>query len=174
MILIALGSNSPFRGQPPLDVVRNACVALSTFAEVTARSRLYRSAAWPHPEDPPFVNAVAAVKTDMTPERLLSGLHDIENAFGRVRRPDADKRYGPRTLDLDLLDYQGRLRSRDSESPLVLPHPRLVERRFVLAPLNDIAPEWRHPETGQTLRQLLAAAPADDSVTPLDAGWSRA
>lgn len=112
-------------------------------------SALYETPAWPDPADPPFVNAVAAVETGLAPEALLEALHAIEAGFGRKR----DQRNAPRTLDLDLIAYD-RLCQQDKDG-LILPHPRMESREFVLAPLCDIAPDWRHPVTGRTARKLL-------------------
>ena len=110
-------------------------------------SAFYETRAWPDPSDPPFVNAVAKVRTDLQPVALLALLHKVETRFGRTRSaPNA-----ARTLDLDLLDYDGRV----EEGPPVLPHPRIAERRFVLEPLAAIAPDWRHPVSGRAARELL-------------------
>ena len=120
-------------------------------------SRFYKTAAWPDPADPPFVNAVAQVGTALPPAALLERLHAIERSFGRMR----GARNAPRTLDLDILDYDGRIEA----GPPELPHPRMSERAFVLVPLAEIAPEWRHPVSGRTVHELLAAMAANDHGT---------
>ena len=152
MIVIALGANLPSPAGLPAATLRAALVALEengiTPVEV---SPFYRSAAWPDPSDPEFVNAVALVATAMEPAELVSALHRIEARFGRRR----GMRNAPRTLDLDLVDYDGRVEG----GPPVLPHPRMVARAFVLAPLKDIAPGWRHPVSGRSVEELLAALP---------------
>jgi 2-amino-4-hydroxy-6-hydroxymethyldihydropteridine diphosphokinase len=105
---------------------------------------------------PPFMNAVARIETAMSAEALMRALHMLERKAGRRRR----KRWGPRTLDLDLLDYHSLIRrpARSSIKPLALPHPGLEQRIFVLAPLLEVAPRWRHPVSHQlaalTLRKL--------------------
>ena len=99
---------------------------------------------------PPFVNAVAEIGTELSPEALLRRLHAIERMAGRRRT----LRWGPRTLDLDLLDYHGLVRKAPARP--VLPHPGIAERIFVLAPLADIAPRWRHPVTRRTAAEMLA------------------
>ena len=155
MILIAVGSSLSYSGRSPEAIVESALGALGRFAALTGRSRLYASPAWPDPADPPFVNAVAAIETALSPTALLAALRAVEAGFGRKRsRPNA-----PRTLDLDLIDYHGLIMDSAGPPALVLPHPRMASRDFVLAPLADIAPGWRHPVLGLSPEALLAAAP---------------
>jgi len=160
MILIALGANLPSRAGPPDATLAAALASLEKRqVEIRAVSPFYRTAAWPDPSDPPFVNAVAELGTPLQPVALLAILHELETDFGRKRSaPNA-----PRTLDIDLLDYDGRI----EPGPPVLPHPRLESRGFVLVPLCDIAPSWRHPVSGRTARELLAALPDRGEVRKL-------
>lgn len=153
MILIGLGSSLPFCGSPPQEILRLAIRAIGRFAPVAAVSRFYASPAWPDPSDPPFVNAAISVESGLSPEAMLAALHEVENAFGRSRV----RKNAPRTLDLDLLAH-GRFAGRGptGRGP-ILPHPRLAERDFVLAPLCDIAPDWISPASGLTPRQMRAA-----------------
>lgn len=152
MILIALGANqSSFAGPPEVSFP----VALDALAGagdivVAALSRLYRSPAWPDPALPEFRNAVARIETDLSAPALLARLHEIETRFGRVRAAVN----ASRPLDLDLLDYRGEILSGDE---LVLPHPRLHERAFVLLPLADVAPDWRHPVSRLDAATLIAS-----------------
>ncbi|WHZ23448.1 MAG: 2-amino-4-hydroxy-6-hydroxymethyldihydropteridine pyrophosphokinase [Nitrospira sp.] len=106
-----------------------------------------------------FLNGVAQVETDIVPASLLDMCREIERALGR----DPDNRRGPRTLDLDLLLYDDRILD---EPTLTLPHPRLHQRRFVLAPLVELDPDRRHPVLGLSLRDLLAQL-ADSPVVRL-------
>jgi 2-amino-4-hydroxy-6-hydroxymethyldihydropteridine diphosphokinase len=152
MILVGLGSSLPFCGRPPHETAERAIAAIGRIAKLRARSRLYRSPAWPDPRDPAFVNAVIAIETGLAPEALLAALHAIEAAFGRRR----GRKYGPRTLDLDLLDYDGRILAEKAPGGLVLPHPGLATRDFVLIPLAEIAPSWRHPVSGKSVSALIA------------------
>ena len=155
MILIALGANLPSPAGKPADTL-NAALADFAVRSITIekRSGFYRSAAWPNPNDPPFINAVASVRTDLSPQDLLSALHGLESSFGRKRtEPNA-----PRTLDLDILDYDGRV----EQGPPVLPHPRMETRAFVLLPLRDVAPDWRHPVSGRSISELISALPPTD------------
>ena len=159
---IALGSNVAGRFSGPNVAVEAAVRALEgSDIRVIDRSRLYRSAAWPDPADPEFVNAVAAVETGLPPSALLARLHALEAEFGRVRRqPNA-----PRALDLDIVDYAG-LVSGPGESP-ILPHPRMAGRAFVLLPLAEVAPDWRHPATGTAIADLIRALADQEGATPL-------
>lgn len=118
--------------------------------DVVARSSWWSSMAWPDPQDPPFLNGVVIVRTEHDPHALMAALGRIEDAFGRQR----SVRNAPRTLDLDLIAF-GRL-SGDLDG-LILPHPRAAERRFVMGPVAEIAPEWMHPG-GETAQVLAAAA----------------
>jgi 2-amino-4-hydroxy-6-hydroxymethyldihydropteridine diphosphokinase len=95
---------------------------------------------------------VAQVTTRLSPATLLDALHSIERRFGRKR----EKRNAPRTLDLDILDYDGRVEG----GPPVLPHPRMETRAFVLIPMAEIAPDWRHPISGQSVAKLVVQLPA--------------
>jgi 2-amino-4-hydroxy-6-hydroxymethyldihydropteridine diphosphokinase len=132
-------------------------------------SRLWDSAPVPASDQPRFVNAVLRAEGAPDPAALLAALHGIEARFGRVR----GERNAARTLDLDLLDLNGLIRA--APAP-VLPHPRLGQRAFVLAPLAEVAPGWRHPVTGETVEALLAALPEEDrdACRPLGAGGNLA
>jgi 2-amino-4-hydroxy-6-hydroxymethyldihydropteridine diphosphokinase len=161
-ILIGVGGNlaSPGWGQPR-EMLAAALAALAAEGvEIVARSSWYRSEPVPPADQPWFVNAVAVVETRLGAAELLALMQRIEARFGRVR----GARNAARTVDLDLLDYRG---VEIATSELSLPHPRLHLRRFVLQPLAEIAPLWRHPLYGATARQLLAAVAAGQRVEPL-------
>lgn len=152
-ILVALGSNLPAAGYAsPLDTLRAAIACLPAHGVAVERqSRFYTSPAWPPSDQPDYVNAVVAVTTDLPPLALLAELLRIEREFGRERSvPNA-----ARTLDLDLIAYDD-LAVNTPDGSLQLPHPRTALRPFVLLPLRDVAPDWRHPVTGRSVAQMLA------------------
>ncbi len=150
MILIALGSNRPGPWGDSTETVRTALAWLNRGGiRLRRASRLLVSAPFGVTDQPPFVNAVAEVETSLSPAALLRRLHLIERMAGRRR----NLRWGPRTLDLDLIDYHG-LVLKPPARP-VLPHPGIAERIFVLAPLAEIAPRWRHPVNRRTAAEML-------------------
>ncbi len=161
MILVAIGANLPGKFASPADAIEAAFAELDRAPlRVVARSRIYESPPWPQPSTQPwYANAVARLETALGPEALLSHLHAIEREFGRVRGvPNA-----ARTLDLDLIDYDGIVR----DGPPILPHPRMADRAFVLYPLSEIAPEWRHPVLDRAVSGLIAQLPADTVCRPI-------
>ncbi|MCC6007201.1 MAG: 2-amino-4-hydroxy-6-hydroxymethyldihydropteridine diphosphokinase [Rhodobacteraceae bacterium] len=138
-----------------------------------AASRIWRTPAFPPGSGPDFANAAVALTTGLGPAELLQALHRIEALFGRQR----ETRWGARSLDLDLIALGATIapdaatlrrwmslspteqRRRSPDGP-ILPHPRMHERGFVLVPLAEIAPEWVHPATGQSIAAMAAALPA--------------
>ena len=124
--------------------------------DVLVRSSWWRSQAWPDPTDPPFLNGVAIVRTDLDKHALMQTLGRIEDIFGRRR----SIRNAPRTLDLDLIAY-GREQG-DCEG-LILPHPRAADRLFVMGPLAEIAPTWLHPAGGEAASLAETASVGRDA-----------
>lgn len=164
MIIIALGANLPSEAAgPPRATLERALTALAARGvNVIARSRWYESEPVPPSDQPWFVNAVAALETELPPEVLLTRLHEIEAALGRVR---GGARNAARAADLDLIDYRGRV-SGETDWPL-LPHPRLHRRAFVLKPLAELAPGWRHPVLGLDAAALLNRLSEPEACHPL-------
>ena len=147
-----------------------------------AESRLFETPAFPPGSGPNFVNCALVVETTLSAESLLARLHEVEAAHGRERKV----RWGPRTLDLDLIAWGDAVcpdrptwrrwaglspesAARETPAELILPHPRLAERAFVLVPLAEVAADWRHPVTGHTVREMAAALPAEEraAIKPL-------
>ncbi|RMD91545.1 MAG: 2-amino-4-hydroxy-6-hydroxymethyldihydropteridine diphosphokinase [Alphaproteobacteria bacterium] len=181
--LIALGANLPSpAGDPPATLRAALAMIGGEGITVAAVSRLYATPAWPPGSGPDFVNAAAVLRTALAPRALLERLHGVERALGRDRRA----RWAPRSIDLDLLavgdavlpdpDTWQRWAGLDAGAAgsiapdeLILPHPRLAERAFVLVPLAEVAPDWRHPVTGLSVAAMRDALdPADrEAVRPI-------
>ena len=154
MILLGLGSNlSSLKFGTPVEILTQALAEMRLAGvEVAACSPWYRSAPVPTSDQPWFINGVARVETALAPSALLALLHRIEARLGRRR----GVRWAARIIDLDLLAYGDLVMPGDSERELVLPHPRASERAFVVLPLNDVAPDWRHPVSGKNAAELWA------------------
>jgi 2-amino-4-hydroxy-6-hydroxymethyldihydropteridine diphosphokinase len=151
----ALGSNLGDRAA----LLRRAASAIAAaVGPIEAQSAVYETPPMYITDQPPFLNAAVRVRTDLTPHAALAALLTIERDLGRAR----SQRFGPRLIDLDLLLYDDLILDADD---LTLPHPRLTERRFALAPLADIAPTWRHPRLGLTASALLSACPDPSPLT---------
>ena len=163
-ILIALGANLPTKPfGPPRAALESALAQLDRRGlRLLRRSRWYESAPVPVSDQPWYVNGVAEVETALGPEDLLALLHQVEATFGRVRR----EVNAPRTLDLDLIAYGDAVR-REGGPPPVLPHPRMVGRAFVLLPLVEIRPDWRHPLLKRTAAELAADLPQGQAIRPV-------
>lgn len=170
MILVALGANlSGPAGAPAAQLAAALDAIDAEIGRVRACSRFYDSPAWPDATQPRYVNAVAAIATALDPAALLAALLALETRLGRTRGADAQPN-APRAIDLDLIDYDGMVRA--APAP-VLPHPRMHRRGFVLQPLAEVAPGWRHPVSGIAVADLIAALPADARAHPLAIGWAR-
>ncbi len=168
MKIVALGANLPSRfGTPP----QTLYAALKAMAEKgiwpAQISRVWKTAPVPFdPDQPWFYNAVAAVETSKTAHELLMTLLQIEEEFGRVRTvPNA-----PRLLDLDLIVYDDEIIANGPE--LIVPHPRMDTRAFVLMPMTDLLDDdWVHPQNGRALKDMIAGIPKDQQAEPVDGGW---
>lgn len=155
MILIALGGNIASVAGDARQTLASALAVMPEYGIVPQQvSPFYRTAPVPASDQPWFVNAVARVATALNPPALLQSLLQLEARFGRQRGQNGATANAPRTLDLDLLDFNGLVQNTPT---LHLPHPRLHQRAFVLIPLHAIAPDWQHPVTHQPLATLLAA-----------------
>ena len=146
-IYIALGTNLGER----LDNLRAAIDALGPDIHVLAKSHVYETPPWGYEDQPAFLNMVVKAETGLEPEPLLKYLKQIEAELGREK----SIRWGPRLIDLDILFYDDLVLD---TPPLIIPHPRLHERAFVLVPLADVAPEYVHPVLGEFVWELLLKA----------------
>jgi 2-amino-4-hydroxy-6-hydroxymethyldihydropteridine diphosphokinase len=183
--LIALGANLPFDGKTPDQTL---LLAVKSFPKVNLPkptvSRLFATPCFPAGAGPDYVNAAALLQVElaMSAQDLLSRLHQVEAMFGRQRA----QRWGMRTLDIDLValgdmvlpdaatqsmwrDLDPALQTTQTPDGLILPHPRLQDRAFVLVPLADVAADWCHPLLNLTVSQMIAALPATDlaQMSPL-------
>lgn len=163
MATIGLGANLPSPAGTPEATILAAIQDIGEAGRVRACSSLYQTEPVHYEDQPPFVNAVLKLETELEPEALLDSLLAIERRYGRERTTDLHK--GPRTLDLDLL-LMDELVMRSSR--LTLPHPELARRRFVLEPLAEIAPNLRHPLLHATMLELLARIP-DEGANRINA-----
>jgi 2-amino-4-hydroxy-6-hydroxymethyldihydropteridine diphosphokinase len=163
--LVALGTNLSFQNLSGAALLK---AALQEWAlrdlKVIARSSFWLSPAWPDPSEPAYTNAVVLMSPKrLNPQGVMDRLLRCERAFGRVRGAV----WAPRTLDLDLIDFDGLVLRARSEAGLSLPHPRCADRAFVLAPLAQVAPGWCHPVTGVSVQDLLARAKDRDLMQEL-------
>ena len=150
MIYLALGANLGNR-EASLHLAR---ASLAPQVRILAASSIYETAPWGYLEQPPFLNQVLQVETGLSPIDLLAHLKQIEEYMSR--KPNFH--YGPRLIDLDILFYHDQVVNLDG---LVIPHPHLAERAFILVPLADLAPDLHHPISGQTVSELLASIGRD-------------
>ncbi|USG59817.1 2-amino-4-hydroxy-6-hydroxymethyldihydropteridine diphosphokinase [Sneathiella marina] len=168
MIFIGLGANlkHPTYG-PPAETLKAAIRALNSIFSIKTQSSLYQSAPVPMSDQPWFFNAVISISTSFTLEETLKSLHKIEKEFGRVR----EKKWEARILDLDLLVFHKQVtRNREQLKGPVVPHPFLAERMFVLEPIQEIAPNWRHPVLNLNAAEMLSILPKGQRVEKLPPG----
>lgn len=125
--------------------------------DIVSSSSIYETAAWGKKDQPPFLNQVLEIQTELTPRKLLKKILAIEKQIGRVRK----EKYGPRIIDIDILLFNDGIYNYTS---LKIPHPEMQNRRFVLVPLAEIAPEAIHPIFKKTIAELLAACPDELAV----------
>lgn len=171
--IIAMGSNQDYRGMTPIEILSKAILKLEDRKiRISAKSRFFESPAFPDKDNPKFINCVITAIFFGSPAELLSEVNEVEKELGRVR----DERWGIRTCDLDiitidnlvlpnLLDFNYwaniSLNKQLVETPkeLIIPHPRLQDRAFVLKPLLDIVKKWKHPVFEKTALELLNNLP---------------
>ena len=178
---IALGGNESGPLGSPSDAQDKAVEMLgANGVRIVARSRFYQTPAFPAGSGPDYVNSAASFQTELTPDALIAAIHRVEADLGRVRQG----RWGSRSIDIDLLSADAHVRPSaevwrhwhdlpldrqrvEAPDDLILPHPRLHERAFVLVPLAEIAPTWRHPVLGLAVSEMLAALPDHEKAAIL-------
>lgn len=146
-VYISLGSNKGNR----INLLRDAVLAMDSFAEIMACSPVYETPPWGFVSDLPFLNAVIKISTDLSPQDLLERLLQLEKDSGRYRSKEIQG-YQDRTLDLDILFYGTQI---INQGNLQVPHPRMEKRKFILSPLNDIAADFEHPVFKKRVSELL-------------------
>ncbi|MCP5086959.1 MAG: 2-amino-4-hydroxy-6-hydroxymethyldihydropteridine diphosphokinase [Rhodobacteraceae bacterium] len=174
--IIAYGSNLSSTldlSNAPVEVALE--LLSSESLQIEAQSRHFRTPAFPPGSGPDFVNGAILCSTKFGPEQLLARLHQIEDTLGRTR----NKRWEARVIDLDIIAFEGQIRpdratydawkslplsEQTTRTPdqLILPHPRLQDRPFVLVPMHDIVPDWMHPVTGELLAEMIASFSAEE------------
>lgn len=182
-LLVALGANIPSPFGEPVQTLQQALVMISRrIGPVVAQSRFWRTPAHPPGSGPDFVNAAAHVRTALPVAEALTRLHEIESEAGRTRR----QRWSARPLDLDIIaagalvlpdaetqtrwrDLEPEAQMREAPDTLILPHPRMQDRAFVLVPLAEVAGGWLHPLTGESVGDMLARLPEDEiaAISPV-------
>jgi 2-amino-4-hydroxy-6-hydroxymethyldihydropteridine diphosphokinase len=162
-VFLSLGSNEGDRQGNLEETIRRIGKEAGTIVKI---SSVYRTAAWGKTDQPDFLNQAIQLETSLTPEELLEKILAIEHSLGRVRT----EKWAMRIIDIDILLFG----QRTINSPhLSLPHPELANRRFVLVPLNEIAPEYLHPVLKKTIRELLAACPDQLTVARYEVRGTR-
>ncbi len=165
MILIGIGGNLSSEKYGPPRATCGAALALleDHGIRVIKRSRWFESAPVPASDQPWYVNGVVAVDCALDPVELIAKILNIEAELGRER----GELNAARIVDLDLLAYDSTVLDGDRREEATVPHPRMTERAFVLLPMQDVAPSWRHPSTGQGIDELIAQLPKDQTCRPL-------
>ena len=164
-VLIGVGANLPLNAQEgPLSTCQKALQKIQDSGiSVLNKSSWYLSEPVPVSAEPWYINGVILVSTDLKPNELLETLLSIENLFGRSVR----ERVGPRTLDLDLLSYGDTVCFQEGSPKLSLPHPQLTKRNFVIVPLAEILPFWRHPISGVAAHELAGNLHRNQKIVKL-------
>ena len=184
LTLVALGSNATSSFGTPKEIIDHAIAAIESRLGITCeKSPIYRTPCFPKGAGPDYANAVIRFETDVAPLEILNQLHEIETEFGRMRT----KRWGERTLDLDLLCVGDTIlpnigelshwmnlplseQTQIAPNQLILPHPRIQDRAFVLVPMAAVAPDWRHPTLQKSVIDMRDDLPQTEieEVVPYD------
>jgi 2-amino-4-hydroxy-6-hydroxymethyldihydropteridine diphosphokinase len=160
MIIIGIGANLPSESGTPYQTCVEAikCISEGPF-EIVETANWYKASPVPVTTMPWYINTAISVETKLSPDEVMEFLHKTETKLGRIRNRIND----PRNIDLDLIDYNGQIRS----GKVLLPHPRMHLRGFVLFPLRDLVRNWRHPITSKNINTLISELPHDQTMLPL-------
>ena len=160
MIILSLGSNLSSKIGNRFDNLIYALKSLESFGIlIIKKSSFYETPSYPDRKKPKFINIVISAKTDLKPLNLMSVLLDIEKKLGRSRT----KKNEPRTCDIDIIDYNSEILNLDYQNTnLQIPHNQLTLRNFVLFPLEEILPNWKHPKTNEFVSALIKKLPDED------------
>ena len=160
MILLSLGSNLSSKLGNRFDNLEIAISFLETCGiSIIKKSSFYETASYPNKNDPKFINMIILIKTDLPPIDLMSVLIYIEEKLGRTRNVKNE----PRTCDIDIIDYDGQILDLNYKNiDFVIPHKKIESRNFVLYPLQEILPDWKHPKNKQNISTLIEKLPEDD------------
>lgn len=159
--ILLLGSNM---GDSTRTLERAYLFVQEQIGEVTAYSAMFSSEPWGFESPDPFVNQALRISSKLSPLDVLRSIHAIESSLGRVRLPSSSSRYVSRTIDIDILHWTG---GSFLHKQLVIPHPRIAERKFALMPLCQIAETMIHPTTGLSYQELLSNCSDSGEVHPL-------
>ena len=160
MIILGLGSNLSSSHGDRFSNINLAMAYLEGYGiKILKKSSFYETLSYPNKKDPKFINIVVLVETHLSPIDLMSVLIFIEEKLERKR----DKKNDPRTCDIDIIDHNGQILDFNYKNlNLTLPHEKLLYRNFVLIPLREIIPEWKHPKTNDSVEVLINKLPDDD------------
>ncbi len=160
MIILSLGSNLTSIYGDRFETLKFAISFLESYGIlIEKKSSFYETESFPNKKNPKFINIIISVKTDLPPVDLMSVLIHIEKKLGRIR----NKKNDPRTCDIDIIDYNGEILNFNyHKHDLTIPHKSLSSRNFVLVPLNEIEPNWKHPKTNETVSSLIDKIDEED------------
>ena len=160
MIFLGLGSNLSSKFGDRFTNINLAISFLEGYGiKVIKKSNFYETPSYPNKENPKFINAVILVETILPPVDLMSVLIFIEEKLGRKR----DKKNDPRTCDIDIIDYNGQIINfKYKDLDFTVPHTKLIYRNFILYPLQEILPDWKHPKTKELISVLIEKLPKED------------
>ena len=151
LVYLGIGSNL---GNRKSNIERARLILLERNIDILKSSSFYETSSWPNPKNPKFLNIVVKIKTHLTPLKLIKKCKEIETRLGRKKRP----KNSPRICDIDIIDFK----NQRMENGLILPHPRMHTRNFVLLPLFEIDKDWKHPVLKLNIKKLISSLSNSD------------